>query len=114
MHADIVKDSRVFFALLFGTLQPMPQPVVGRSQCIEVSACPQALAQARVEEAAFDASRLVDFSERPVFEGPATQLTPLVCTLLAPKLATTHKQHARHVTLVPSDTIGRRTSGVSK
>ena len=51
--------------------------------CIALSqtACLQALAQARMEEAAFDASRLVDFSERPVFEGPATQLTPLVGTL---------------------------------
>jgi hypothetical protein len=39
---------------------------------------PQALAQARVEEAAFDASRLVDFAERVAHEGPATQLTPLV------------------------------------
>ena len=40
--------------------------------------CVQALAQARVEEATFDASRLVDFAERLAFEGPATQLTPLV------------------------------------
>ena len=59
----------------------MPQHVVDSLQCIEVCACLQALAQARVEEAAFDASRLVDFSERLVFEGLATQLTPLVCTL---------------------------------
>lgn len=40
--------------------------------------CVQALAQARVEEATFDASRLVDFAERLAFEGPAMQLTPLV------------------------------------
>lgn len=59
----------------------MLQPIVDDLQCMEVSACLQALAQARVEEAAFDASRLVDFSERLVFEGPAMQLTPLVCTL---------------------------------
>lgn len=31
-----------------------------------------------VDAAAFDLSRLVDFSERVLWVGPATQLTPLV------------------------------------
>jgi hypothetical protein len=34
--------------------------------------------KAREDAAAFDTSRLVEFSERLVWEGPAVQLTPLV------------------------------------
>jgi factor associated with neutral sphingomyelinase activation len=35
-------------------------------------------ARAREDAARFDSSRLVDFSERLLWEGPATQLSPLV------------------------------------
>lgn len=37
-----------------------------------------AAVKAREDAASFDTSRLVDFSERVVWEGPATQLSPLV------------------------------------
>lgn len=39
----------------------------------------QLLNQQRMEAAAFDTSRLVDFMERVLFSGAASQLTPLVC-----------------------------------
>jgi factor associated with neutral sphingomyelinase activation len=38
----------------------------------------QALSQQRVQAAVFDTSRLVDFVERVLFDGAASQLTPLV------------------------------------
>jgi factor associated with neutral sphingomyelinase activation len=38
----------------------------------------EALARAREDAARFDSSRLADFGERLLWEGPAAQLSPLV------------------------------------
>lgn len=38
----------------------------------------EAAARMREDAASFDSSRLADFSERLLWEGPAAQLTPLV------------------------------------
>jgi hypothetical protein len=48
-------------------------PIPSRLRCAA-----QASVQAREDAAAFDVSRLVDFSERVLLECPAAQLTPLV------------------------------------